>query len=114
VSLSHDGDYFAVAIAHAAAMRVGVDICLREHEARLRRILPRLCLRGAGLDVLAQWAAAECFLKVRRLGVTALLDTALTLERTRDGALVSASGRALPVTLLERAEFVAAWGGELA
>ncbi|HEV2914408.1 MAG TPA: hypothetical protein VGX92_14115 [Pyrinomonadaceae bacterium] len=114
VSLSHDGDYFAVAIAERAGMRVGVDVCLRKHEARLRRILPRLRLRGAGLDVFAQWAALECFLKVRRLGVAALLDTALTVEADARGAKVSADGCALLLTFLSHPDFVAAWGGELA
>ena len=112
VSLSHDGDYFAVAIADQALMRVGVDICLRQHEVRLRRILSRLKVRASGIDVVTQWAAAECFLKVRRLGVAALLDTALTLEQRDETIDVYTDGAKLSLSVSCFPEFVVAWGGE--
>jgi hypothetical protein len=112
VSLSHDGDYFAVAIAERALMRVGVDICLRQHEARLRRILQRLKVCAPGIDVVAQWAAAECFLKLRRLGVAALLDTALTLEQRGETMDVYTEGAKLSLSVSCFPEFVVAWGGE--
>src|ERR1051325_3642106 len=114
VSLSHDGDYFAAAIADKAGMRVAVDICLREHEARLQRIFTRLTVRGASVDVVAGWAALECFLKLRRLGVTALLDTALTLGMRSDGVEVSALGSTASFSLFRHPRFVLAWGGEAA
>lgn len=114
VSLSHDGDYFAAAIADKRGMRVAVDICLREHEARLQTIFSRLAVRAASVDVVAGWAALECFLKLRRLGVAALLDTALTLGMCADGIEVSALGSTVSLSLLSRPRFVVAWGGEAA
>jgi hypothetical protein len=112
VSLSHDGDYFAAAIANRRGMRVAVDICLREHEARLRAIFSRLTVRGASVDVVAGWTALECFLKLRRMGVAALLDTALTLTMWGDGIEVSALGSTASFSLLRHPRFVLAWGGE--
>lgn len=114
VSLSHDGDLFAVAIADGAAARVAVDICLQRHEDRLRRIFSRLAVRGAKADVVAGWAALECFLKLRRLGVAALLDNALTLATSADRVRVSALGSTASFSLLRNPRFVVAWGGELA
>ena len=114
VSLSHDGDYFAVAIADGAAARVAVDICLRLHEERLRRIFSRLTVRGASADVVAGWAALECFLKLRRLGVATLLDNALTLAWGDERVGVSALGSTASFSLLRRPRFVVAWGGESA
>ncbi|HEV7858074.1 MAG TPA: hypothetical protein VGO91_05550 [Pyrinomonadaceae bacterium] len=114
VSLSHDGDYFAVAIADGAVMRVAVDICLQQHEARLQRIFSRLAVRGVKMDVVAGWTALECFLKLRRLGVAALLDTALTLALSADGVRVSALGSTVSFSLLRHPCFVVAWGGEMA
>ena len=112
VSLSHDGDYFAVAVAGRAFARVAVDLCLRRHEARLRSIFSRLPVGGATADVVAGWAALECFLKLRRLGVAALLDTALTLSPAADGVSVSARGSTASFALLRHPRFVVAWGGE--
>jgi hypothetical protein len=114
VSLSHDGDYFATAIADGPIMRVAVDICLRQHEVRLQRIFSRLAVHGVKTDVVAGWAALECFLKLRRLGVAALLDTALTLALSADGVSVSAFGSTVSFSLLRHPQFVVAWGGELA
>jgi hypothetical protein len=114
VSLSHDGDYFAAAIADRAGVRVGVDLCLRQHEARLQVIFARLAVQAANVDVVAGWAALECFLKLRRLGVTALLDNALALAMTADGVEVSALGSTVSLSLLRRPQFVVAWGGEAA
>jgi phosphopantetheinyl transferase len=114
LSLSHDGDYFAVAIATQAQWRVGVDICLRAHETRLQRILKRLAVRCHGLDAVAQWAAIECFLKLRRQGVTAVLEMPLVLEPCAGGAEVSALGATMRVSLWRQPGFVVAWGGEFA
>jgi hypothetical protein len=115
VSLSHDGDYFAAAIASRAGMRVAVDLCLRQHEARLQSIFARLAVHAANVDVLAGWAALECFLKLRRLGVAALLDTtALTLAMSEEGVEVSALGSTVSFSLFRHPSFVVAWGGEAA
>jgi hypothetical protein len=114
VSLSHDGDYFAIALADGVATRVAVDICLQQHEERLRRIFARLAVHGVNLDVVAGWAALECFLKLRRLAVTALLNTALTLTLSADQVLVSALGSTFSFSLLRHSQYVVAWGGETA
>jgi len=114
VSLSHDGDYFAAAIAEKCGLRVAVDICLREHEPRLQAIFSRLSVRRTSVDVVTGWAALECFLKLRRLGVAALLDTALTLAISSDGVEVSALGSTVSFSLLRQPRFVVAWGGEAA
>lgn len=114
VSISHDGDYFAAAIADKSGMRVAVDICLLEHEARLQTIFSRLTVRGACVDVVAAWAALECFLKLKRLGVAALLDTALTLAMSSDGVEVSAPGSIAFFSLFRHPRFVLACGGEAA
>jgi hypothetical protein len=114
VSLSHDGDYFAAAIADRAGMRVAVDLCLRAHEARLRGIFARLAVHAVNVDVVTGWAALECFLKLRRLGVAALLDTAASVTASAGRVKVSALGGTVSFSLLRHPLFVVAWGGEAA
>ncbi len=93
VSLSHDGDWIAVAIHDAL---VGIDLCVRAHGARVARILAWLGVRG-DVDALAGFAALEAVLKLRRLPIEALRDRPLALA-TRDRAIV-VSGLGDPVTV---------------
>ncbi len=114
ISLSHDGDYFAAAIAGRSGLRVGVDLCLRRHEAGLRKIFPRLAVHAPKVDVVAAWASLECFLKLRRLGVVDLLDTAFTIAITMDGLTISALGSTVYLSLSRHPQFVVVWGAEAA
>ena len=112
ISLSHDGDYFAVAISDAALTRVAVDICLPQHQARLHRVFSRLGMSIRKRDLLAAWAGLECFLKLRRMGIATLLDTPVMLTLSDDGIQVSAFGSTVSFALLRHELFVVAWGGE--
>jgi hypothetical protein len=114
ISLSHDGDYFAAAIAGRPGLRVGVDLCLRLHERRLRKIFPRLAVHAPNVDVVVAWASLECFLKLRRLGVVDLLDTAFTIAISDNRLTISALGSTVYLSLSRHPQFAVAWGAEAA
>ncbi len=94
LSLSHDGDWVAVAWRRGPAP-VAVDLCAREHERRLPRILARVGARvgtriGPGtaeLDPCLAWAAVECALKLRRASVASLLEGQASVRRLAPGLL---------------------------
>lgn len=69
LSLSHDGDW--VAVATAPSGRVAVDVCARANREQVARVLRRLGVFG---DPCLTWAAIECALKLRRRGVWTLLN----------------------------------------
>lgn len=79
LSLSHDGDYIAIALGRGSSLSVGVDLCLHSHRERARQILHRLAVTSGRLDPVVQWAAIETALKLRRMAVTSLLDAHVTL-----------------------------------
>lgn len=112
VSLSHDERWFAVALAPGNTLRVGVDLCRRVHAERLAPILRRFTTRGVQLDPVVQWAALECVLKMRGLGITALLGTNATLRREGRQVRVEGLGHSATLHVLERPEFVVVWGSE--
>ena len=112
VSLSHDAHWFAVALAPGRAVRVGVDLCRRAHADRLVPILRRFTTRGVQLDPVVQWAALECVLKMRGLGITALLGTDATLRREGRRVRVEGIGPAASLYVMNRPEFVVVWGRE--
>jgi hypothetical protein len=76
ISLSHDGEHVAVALSEG---RAAVDLCCVGHADRLRAILARLGVETP-LDPCSAWAALECALKLRRRGVTALVDARLAVD----------------------------------
>jgi hypothetical protein len=96
VSLSHDGEWIAVAVG-AAEVRIGIDLCVRSHEARVARIVRWLDVRCDGVDPLTTWTALEAALKLRGLGVEALRDRALEVEPDASGVLVCGLGNAMHV-----------------
>jgi phosphopantetheinyl transferase len=112
VSLSHDGTWFAVAIAPGRSARVGVDLCHRSHAARLPSIVARLTRPDAHLDALEQWAALECVLKLRGRGITSLLGGRVALRRDGRRVRVGGIGRSTSIHLVEGSECVVAWGVE--
>ena len=79
VSISHDGDWVAVAADRVA--RVAVDVCCISRAERAERILARLGVRAE--DPCLAWAALECALKLRGRGVWSLLDGALAVTDGR-------------------------------
>lgn len=107
VSLSHDGEWFAVAVADDGA-RVGVDLCVREHAGRVERILAWLGVETM-CDPVAAWAALEAVLKVRRLSVEALRDRSLVVERRDGGIRVRGLGEDVIVAVRDDAAYVVAW-----
>ena len=111
-SLSHDGPWFAVALAPGRTARIGVDLCRRVHARRLETILGRLTERGLQLDPVVQWAVLECVIKMRGLGITTLLGSGAELRRDSRRVRVEGIGPSTSVHLMERPEFVVAWGVE--
>ena len=112
VSLSHDGCWFAVALAPGRALRVGVDVCRRVHAGRLEPILRRFIGRGVQLDPVVQWAAFECVLKMRGLGITALLGSDATVCRAGRRVRVHGIGLDASLYVIDRSDFVVVWGSE--
>jgi hypothetical protein len=112
VSLSHDDPWFAVALAPSRALRIGVDLCRRVHADRLLPILRRFTRRGVQLDPVVQWAALECTLKMRGLGITALMGSDAELRQEGRRVRVEGIGPSTSVHIMDRPEFVVAWGVE--
>jgi phosphopantetheinyl transferase len=112
VSLSHDDPWFAVALAPSRALRVGVDLCRRVHADRIMPILRHFTTRGVQLDPVVQWAALECVLKMRGLGITALLGTDAMLRREGRYVRVEGIGPNASLHVMDRPEFVVVWGSE--
>ena len=76
ISISHDGAW--VAVAHGDAP-VGIDLCLRRYNTRTEAILRWLHIDCAAEPV-AQFAALEAVLKLRRLGIERVLDRDISLH----------------------------------
>src|SRR5262249_12243263 len=87
VSLSHDGDWIAVAVTRAN-YRVGIDLCVRSHETRVARIIRWLGVSCGDLDPLTTWTALEAGLKIRSLGIEALRDRTLEVMPEPNGRVV--------------------------
>ncbi len=108
ISISHDGAWIAVARDTAP---IGIDLCARTHAARIPTILRWLGVTADDIDPVAQWAALEAVLKLRRLSVEALRDRAIEL-RTVDGAIiVRGIGADVRVSVRADPEFVVALCG---
>jgi hypothetical protein len=112
VALSHDASWFAVATVPGRTARIGIDLCRRAHAERLPRILARLTRPGIRLDPVVQWAALECVIKLRGMGIAALLGATAALRREGSRIRVEGIGPSTSVHLMERSEFVVAWGVE--
>lgn len=112
VSLSHDGRWFAVALAPGRAVRIGVDLCRRVHADRLAPILRRFIRRGVQLDPVLQWAALECVFKMRGWGITALIGSDAIVRRDGQRVLVRGIGPDVSLHVIDRREFVVVWGSE--
>jgi len=112
VSLSHDERWFAVALAPGRALRIGVDLCRRVHTDRLARILRRFTRRGVQLDPVVQWAALECVLKMRGLGITALMGSDARIRRFGRSVQVEGMGPYVSLYVVDRPDFVVVWGSE--
>jgi phosphopantetheinyl transferase len=121
ISLSHDGAWVAVATTRRKGERgrVAIDLCDARHDDRVRRLLGRLSIDGIGDGIgapfspCATWAALECVLKLRGLGIASLLDAHLGLSPLDAGsAQISGLGAAATVTLAETENFALAWAEE--
>jgi phosphopantetheinyl transferase len=114
ISLSHDGGRIAVALA-AGQGRVAVDVCDRAHARRLPAVLARLHLADDNADACAIWAALECALKLRGVGVTALLGARLAVAPMGVAALrVSGLGATAVCRVSSRKDYALAWAEEAA
>ena len=68
---------------------------------------------AAPLSPCATWAALECVLKLRGLGIASLLDARLGLSHVEAGtAQISGLGASATVTLAETESFALAWAEE--
>ena len=112
VSLSHDERWFAVALAPGRALRIGVDLCRRVHADRLAPILRRFTRRGVQLDPVVQWAALECVLKMRGLGITELMGSDARVRRFGRSVQVEGMGPDVSLYVVDRPDFVVVWGSE--
>jgi hypothetical protein len=112
VSLSHDGRWFAVALAPGRDLRIGVDLCRRVHAGRLAPILRRFIKRGVQLDPVVQWAALECVLKLRGLGIAGLMGSDARVRRAGRRVWVAGIGPDASLRVIDRPEFVVVWGSE--
>ena len=110
VSLSHDGDWIAVAVA-GEGVRVGVDLCVRQHASRVKRIHAWLGVVTT-LDPVVAWTALEVGLKLRRLSVEALRDRELIVEARGGSICVRGLGADAIVTVRAERDYVVAWGTE--
>ena len=114
ISLSHDGGRVAVALAPGRG-RVAVDVCDRAHARRLPAILARLGVADTHADACAIWAAIECALKLRGLGVTTLLGAPLAIAATGAERLrVSGLGAPAVCQVASRGDYALAWAEEAA
>jgi hypothetical protein len=108
LSLSHDADW--VAVATAPSGRVAVDLCAREKREQVARVLGRLGVYG---DPCMAWAALECALKLRRRGVTTLLDDErVFVEPHGAGAVVRGIGDDVHVAWRSGDGYALAWARE--
>ena len=117
ISLSHDGAWVAVATTRRQGQRarVAIDLCDAGHGDRVRRLLGRLSINGVGapLSPCATWAALECVLKLRGLGIASLLDARLGLSHLEAGtAEISGLGASATVTVSQTEDFALAWAEE--
>jgi hypothetical protein len=112
VSLSHDGRWFAVAVAPGRDLRIGVDLCRRVHAERLALILRRFIKRGVQMDPVVQWAALECVLKMRGLGITTLMGSDARVRRSGRRVQVEGIGPSASLCVIDGPAFVVAWGSE--
>lgn len=110
VSLSHDGDWIAVAVA-GEGVRIGVDLCLRQHASRVKRIHAWLGVVTT-LDPVIAWTALEVGLKLRRLSVEALRDRELVVEARGGKICVRGLGADAIVTLRAERDYIVAWATE--
>jgi phosphopantetheinyl transferase len=114
ISLSHDGGWIAVAVAPGLG-RVAVDVCDRAHARRLPAVLARLRLADGNADACAIWAALECALKLRGVGVTALLGARLAVAPMGVASLrVSGLGATAVCQVCSRPDYALAWAEEAA
>ena len=114
VSLSHDGEWIAVAVA-PAGVRLGIDLCVRSHAARLARIVRWLDVRCGALDPVTVWTALEAALRVRGCAVSALRDRSLEVQPVTDHhdlVIVRGLGNELQVRSREDRDFVLGWAME--
>jgi hypothetical protein len=123
VSVSHDGEWFAVAVADS---NVGIDLCSRVHATRIAKILAWLGVGGDPIEPVSAWAALEAVLKLRRLGIEELRGRLLELRarepgvsenRTRPGLpsagiVVVGIGEPAMVQLRCEDDYVIAWATE--
>ena len=108
ISLSHDGIWIAVAVAPTP---IGVDLCLRTHGSRIAAVLRWLGVDADDIDPVAQWAALEAVLKLRRLSIEQLRERSLALRVDGDGIVVRGIGDDVHVRVTAEPEFVVALCG---
>lgn len=112
VALSHDGPWFAVALAPGRNARIGIDLCRRAHRDRLPGLLARLHRTEVALDPVVHWAALECVIKLRGRGIASLLGTTVEVRPHGRRVRVEGIGSSASVRVIERPDFVVAWGVE--
>lgn len=105
ISISHDGPWFAVAVADTP---IGVDVCVRTNAERSASVLRWLGVDATNVDPCAQWAALEAVLKLRRLPVEQLRDRTLALRAEGDTVIVHGLGDDVRVRITVEPDYVVA------
>ena len=95
ISRSHDGAWTAVALSPRP---VGIDLCLRAHAPRIVRVLKWLAIE-CDADPVAQFAALEAALKLRRLSIEHLLSRRASITRADHALVVHGLGDDIRVEL---------------
>jgi hypothetical protein len=111
VSLAHEAGLLAVAVVGAAGRAVGVDLAVASQRPLAGRVLARLGI-DAGAEALETWVAVETALKLRRLGVAALLGRRVRVRRRGRRVTVTGLGAPADVVLVARDGLVVGWGWE--
>lgn len=110
LSLSHDGDYIAVAWRGEVGARLGVDVCIGSHREALDRILRRFRIAYVGCDSVSAWAALECAIKIRGKRIGDVLDDPPQVMASDGTAVVQWLEEQVLVSLCRRSRFALAWG----
>lgn len=93
-SISHEDGWVAVAARPAnGGGRIGIDLVPDSASQAARRALTRVQLCGDTAEPAVVWAALECAVKLRGVGVAALLDRRIHLEDLGGGLRIDGLGR---------------------
>ena len=78
----------------------------------IRHVRIRGRVQGVGFRAWVQWAALECVLKMRGLGIAGLMRSDARVRRAGRRLWVQGIGPDASLRVIDRPEFVVVWGSE--